>query len=408
MTNLRAIQFDDSPSIDAFGRARVSNSQTLFDSKQLYDDAPLFWNEELNGTGASSHSTANAATTLSVAANADFAIRQTFMRFNYIPGKSQQILMTFVLGSATTNVEKYVGYFNSTITTPFAANRDGIYLKQDGTTQYICQAKTGSETAVAQANWNIDTMDGNGPSGITIDWTKAQIMMIDFEWLGVGRVRVGLVVDGLIYYVHEFLNANSVTAVYMQSPNHSLRYEIRSTGGADDLVHICSSVSTEGGEDANGKNVYGSTAGTHVDAATENTLYAIYGIQLKTTHRDAVVMVDNILLQLQSANDFAEWVLLFNPTVAGTFTYNAITNSAVAAATGATANTVTGGFQLEGGFFSAGQGGVGGSSVGAVKNALRLGAAIDGTVDSIVLAVRPVAGSSNIDVEGGLSWKEVL
>ena len=407
MTNLRAIQFDDSPSIDAFGRARVSTPTTLFDSKQLYDKVPLFWDEEINGTATSSHSTANAATTISVSANEDYAIRQTKMRFNYVPGKSQQILMTFVLGAATTDVEKRLGYFNTATTGSFNTGYDGIYLKQDGTTQYICQAKTGSETAVAQANWNIDTMDGNGPSGITIDWTKAQILMIDFEWLGVGRVRAGLVIDGLIYYVHEFLNANSVTAVYMQSPNHSLRYEIRSTNGSGSLVHICCSIASEGGDDSNGRFSYGSTAGTHVDAATENTLYAIYGLQLKTTSLDAVVKIRDVQIQLQTDAAFAEWLILLNPTVAGTFTYTDITNSVLQDAKGATTNTVTGGTILGGGFINSGQKS-GGSSGGEVSNALRLGAKIDGTRDTIVLVARPIGGSSNIDVEGGLSWKEVL
>lgn len=408
MTNLRQFSFEDGPNLDAFGRLRVSNPTTIFDSKQLYDKAPLFWDEVTNGTGASAHSTANSATTISVAANADYVVRQTKMRFNYQPGKSQQIMMTFVLNAATTNVEKYLGYYNSSITSPYTASRDGIYLKQDGTTQYLCMAKSGSETAVAQASWNIDAFDGNGPSGVTLDWTKAQIMLLDFEWLGVGRIRIGFVVDGVVLYAHEFLNANSVSSVYMQSPNHSIRYEIRSTGGASSIVHICSSVASEGGKETNGTVLYTSTAGTHVDANTENTIYAVVGTALKSTHLDASVIMQSMAMQIQTDASYAEWILLLNPTVAGTFTYTGITNSAIERALGASTNTVTGGTQLAGGFLVSGGSKGGASTDIKIESALRHGSTIAGVTDKMVLCVRPVGGSTNIDIEGGLIWRELL
>jgi len=407
MTNLRAMTYEDGPILDGFGRLRTSNPDTIFDSKQLWDKATLFWDEVTNGTGASAHSTANSATTLSVAANADYAVRQTKMRFNYQSAKCQQIFMTFVLNAATTNVSKYVGYYNSSISSPYTASFDGIYLKQDGTTQYLCQAKSGSETAISQANWNIDTFDGNGPSGVTIDWDTAQIMMIDFGWLGVSRVRIGFVIDGVILYAHEFLNANSVTSVYMQSPNHSIRYEIRSTGGADSLVHICSSVSSEGGTQENGALRYVSTAGTHVDANTENTIYAVVGTALKSTHLDATVIMESMSMQIQTDASYAEWILMLNPTVAGTFTYTGITDSAVERALGTSTNTVTGGTQLAGGFLVSGGSKGGASTDIKVENAIRHGATVAGVTDKIVLCVRPIGGSTNIDIEGGLIWREL-
>ena len=106
----------------------------------------------------------------------------------------------------------------------------------------------------------------------------------------------------------------------MSSPNHSVRYEIRSTGGSASLQHICCSVQAEGGEDALGLLRYVSTAGTHVDANVENTIYAIVGIRLKSTHLDTTVRLLNAVMQIQTSPDSAEWLLIFNPTVAGTFT----------------------------------------------------------------------------------------
>jgi|DEB0MinimDraft_10_1074344.scaffolds.fasta_scaffold15049_4 hypothetical protein len=414
MTYIRNVttQFDDSPNIDAFGRLRVSNPTTLFDSKQLHDKLPLIWDEEIvnSGSTTSTHSTADAATTMTVgAASGDYVIRQTKQRFNYQPGKSQQCMFTLVLGAATTNVTKKVGYFNTSTASPYTANIDGVYLAQDGTTQYVTIAKNGTEDSVAQANWNIDPFDGTGPSGVTIDWTKSQIFVIDFEWLGVGRVRTGLVVDGVIYYGHEFLEANASTAVYMSSPNHSCRYEIRSQGGTASLMHICSTVISEGGSQALGAFHYASTSGTHVDCTTEDTFYAIVGIRLASTALDTSVFIADVNLQIQTASHKAEWRLILNPSLGSALSYSPITNSRVEYATGATANTVTNGTVISGGFFeSSARGGGGAGSVGAgIRNALRIGADIDGTADQLVLAVAPVAGSSAIDVEGSMFWREL-
>jgi len=417
----QSVSSTDTFSIDAFGRWRVSNPVTLFDSKQTVDNGPLFWDEEIVNNGGSTtatHSTADASTTMTVdSTSGDRIIRQTKMRFNYQPGKSQQILCTFVLGDAVASTTKRIGYFNTSTSAPYTANIDGIYLEQDGSTQNIVQAKNGTDTSIAQSSWNIDPMDGTGPSGQTIDWTKAQIFIIDFEWLGVGRVRTGFVIDGVIYYAHQFLNANSVTSVYMSDSNHSLRYEIRSTGGTASMQHICSSVASEGGSQALGTLFYTSTAGTHVDCNTENTIYAIVGIRLKTTHLSTTIRLLNMAMQVQTAGEFGEWMLIYNPTVAGTFTYSDITNSAIQKATGATANTVTGGLFMSGGYIESGGGGgggggggnpVGGSASAELNNALRLGSQIDGTRDEIVLCFRPIAGSTNVDIEGAVFWRELV
>lgn len=405
------ITLANNPQVDAFGRLRVSEPVTLFDSKQLHDKSPLFWDEVLGGSAdATTYNSGDASVTMTVDAAGEYIIRQTKQRFNYQPGKSQQLLFTGVIGDPVTNTEKKIGYFNTSSVAPYTANLDGIYIKQDGTTTYVCVSKNGTETAVAQNAWNLDVMDGTGPSGITIDWSKTQIMVIDFEWLGVGRVRVGFNINGITYIVHEFLHSNVLTAVYMSSPNHSVRYEIRSTGGTASMQHICSSVTSEGGEQSLGTLGYISTAGTHIDLTTENTLYAILGMRLKTDYLDITIKLLNIALQIQTASHQLEWVILFNPTVAGTFTYNGLDNSAAEVAIGTTANTVSGGTLIQGGFLESGgnRAGAAGSVSNEVINALRLGCQIDGTRDTIVLCARPIGGSTAVDVEGALYWRESI
>jgi hypothetical protein len=227
---ITGIKATDSPSIDAFGRWRVSNPETIFDSKQLHDNAPLIYDDQevSGGSTTSSHSTATASTTIGVGATtAGKRVRQSFMRFNYQPGKSQLIFCTGVLDKSGggTGITRGFGYYD---------DNNGLFLQdKEGVIQFVKRSSTSGspvDTEVNQSSWNIDTMDGTGASGITLDFSKAQILVIDFEWLGVGRVRMGFVVDGIVYYCHQFNHANSVSTVYMSTPNLPVRYEIDNDG----------------------------------------------------------------------------------------------------------------------------------------------------------------------------------
>lgn len=417
MTQLRNVNIasQDSFSIDAFGRWRVSNPITLFDSKNIYDDdglaanvenQPLFWdNAETSGGSTTTGFRVNESSQRISVANttAGVRVRQTRQRFNYQPGKSQLAIITFNMISQDSGVAKRVGYFDE---------KNGIYLETDGLSVSINRRTYTSGAAinnsVGQALWNIDPFDGSGPSGKVLDLTKTQIFFIDIEWLGVGRVRAGFVIDGKIYYAHEFLNANSLTVVYMTTPNLPIRYEIENdgTGAASNLDCICSTVISEGGSNDLGIVRYASTA-THVDANAAGTVYAVLGIKLKAEYLGATVKVISAsLIEVQGSKDL-EWSLILNPDVAGTFTYADEANSAVQTAKGATANEVTNGTYIGGGFFNSGQGNSGGNISAGISSALTLGSLIDGTADEIVLCVKPLTGITNADVFGSLTWREL-
>lgn len=415
LTNRKiAVSASDSFSIDAFGRWRTSNPFTVFDAKNIFDDDglasnvennPLFFdNAETSGSGTSTELRINEASQrLSVGATtAGVRVRQSLQRFNYQPGKSQQVLSTFNFISEDVGVTKRAGYFDE---------KNGLFLQLDGSDASLVRRTYTSGAAVdngvAQASWNVDPMDGTGPSGVTLDFTKTQILFIDFEWLGVGRVRMGFVVDGLIYYAHEFLNANNLSIVYMSTPNLPIRWEIENdgTGAASSLDTICCSVVSEGGIEDNGKVRYaGSTAACNANSA--GTTYAVMGIRLKPEYiGQTIKLLEYSIIAITSSEEMA-WSLKFNPTVAGTFTYADETNSAVQTAFGDTANTVTGGINIGGGFFAS-QRQTGGGQSGALNSALKLGSLIDGTVDEIVLCATPLPGTSNADVFGGLTWREL-
>lgn len=415
MSEIQTVQIlaADSLSIDSFGRWRCSTPVTLFDSKCIFDDSTIantaenfpqyFDNAETSGGGTTTSYRPNeAAQRISVALNtAGTRVRQSKQRFNYQPGKSQLIIMTFCLVSLDSGVKKRVGYFDS---------NNGIFLELDGNIARFVQRSyvSGSpvDTQVVQGAWNIDFLNGHTSSGVKLDFTKTQILFIDFEWLGVGRVRCGFVVDGKIYYAHEFRNANNLATVYMSTPNLPVRYEITNNGAgaASNLDCICSTVTSEGGIQDSGSLKYTATT-THVDANAAGTIYALVGLRLKTAYLSQVINIEDVsLLEVTGSKDM-EWMLIFNPTVAGVFTYSDLANTSVQSAYGATANTVTNGIYITGGFFSSSNLFSGGVKYG-ISSTLRLGSMIDGTLDTIVLCARPLTGITNADVWGSITWRE--
>ncbi len=397
-----------SPGVDAFGRSRVSNPQTLFDSKQIFDALPLIWDDaEVSGTGTgSAYSKPHARSRLSVGTAAGKRVRQTFERFNYQPGKSQEIILTGVLGTGAVGITQQIGYHD---------DDNGLFFQcKDAVVSVVRRSGvTGSpvDDTVNQTDWNMDAMDGNGPSGVTLVPGNTQVFFMDFEWLGVGRARFGFFIDGKLVYVHEFLNSNNIDVVYMSTPNLPIRYSIENDGNgpATTLDHLCSAVVSEGGQQHEGVLHNRSTAGAHVDMDTENTLYAIVGIRLKSTHLAMTVDLVKLAVTLQTNSDDIEWVLIFDPTIAGTPTWLNQTNSAIQYFLGATANTITNGTPMGAGYLATGAGQSASAEIDREPaNALRLGSTIAGVPSTIVLAARPINGSStDVNVEGGLTWREL-
>ena len=396
-------------SSDAFGRLRVSNPETLFDSKLLHDKVPLLWNEKLGGSGVATYQVNNASILMTVSNDGDYAISQSYMRFNYQPGKSHQILQTFCLGTGSASVIKRVGYFNTSTNASYTNERDGVYLEQDGVNQYIVISMFGTANRVIQSNWD-DPLDGSGASGITVDWSKVQIIMFSMEWLGVGSLGCALVIDGAIIPFHKFKHANLTTTVYMSSPNHSIRYEIFSYGGTNNLLKICSSVNSEGGTEQSGVLRCASSGGNEITLTNENTKYALIGLRLKTNYLDISVFIRDAQLQIQTATEQLEWQVIFNPTIAGTPIWNDVANSSVQFCLSSNGLTVTGGTVTSGGYGESGNNssGAAASTGGLVPNALRLGVSIDGVRDTIFFVAKPIAGSTAIQVDASLFWREQL
>ena len=221
---------------------------------------------------------------------------------------------------------------------------NGIFFENGnalGASWNIAKNGTTTETVYPSA-WNVDPLDGTGASGKTLDLDGTQIAIIDYEWLGVGRVRVGFVIDGLIYYCHHFNHSNdsTFTSVYMSTPNLPIRYDIQSDGTVGSTFdHICSTVISEGGIEKTGilRSIRSGTAFV-TSYGTAND-YALLGIRLKSTRLDITVIPESIFVLCGTSDSFI-WSVEINPTIAGTFTYTDLTNSSTQYAIGTIANTV--------------------------------------------------------------------
>lgn len=404
----------DSGSIDAFGRLRASMPTTLFDSKTLHNKSSLFWSQTAVGTGADvrfTSETSDASVTLSAAAVGAYAIRQTTQRFNYQPGKSQLCIFTGVLSPVSNAIKRY-GMFQSLTAAPFDPNC-GLYFETQTDTPsslIVVQQNDGflvPTVSASRENWNIDKLDGRGISGKTLSLSAANIFLIDYEWLGVGRVRFGAVIDGQICYCHAINNAGNVQGAYIKTPNLPVRGEIRQIGaGTASMKMICSSVMSEGGADFTGVTKAVDAADYPGLTIAAGTRRAILGVRLQASKLDSVNEILNasaIIVPGNAATNAAfHYELLHNPTLSAGGTWTDV--------------DVNSNFQVWRGSVGVGSGGTvissGYSAVGATidlanskfEKFLRMGCSIEGRRDELYLVITPL--EANNGVYGALTFLE--
>ena len=377
---------------DAFGRLRVSNPVTVFDSQNRYIDGEQFSSNN-SGSGSVTYNPNSSNFTLSVSGNGDEVIRQAKRVNLYQPGKSLLIMNTFVFNTPTANLRQRVGYFTT---------QNGIFLEADGTDVYIVKRSytTGSavDTRIAQSNWNGDTFDGNGASGITLDVSKTQILWTDIEWLGVGSVRVGFVIDGAFHVVHTFHHANSLTDVYMTTASLNCRYEITSTGASGNMRQICSTVISEGGYTPTPKqsNIGNSTIEKRLSNA--DTLYPLATIRLDPNTPDAVVVPAQIDF-ITTAVVYGEVQLVEGATLTGASFNNSVSS---VVETDTSASAMTGGETVWATLYAS-RSEIEFTEV--IRNRLQLAREADGT--PITLTFAAAATSSNSDILYKFSWEEL-
>ena len=385
---------------DAFGRQRVSNPLTIFDSANVMSKNNLF-DESLTGSGTVTYTANKSTVNLNVTtASGDKVIRQSKRVMSYQPGKSLLILNTFVMNAQESGLEQRVGTFDA---------NNGIFFEDTGTGYQIVRRSYTSGSSVddpiLQSAWNGDKLDGTGASGYTLDPTKATILFTDYEWLGMGAVRVGFVIDGSFIVAHTFLNANNLSTVYMQTANLPIRYEIETTGtisGTATLQQVCSTAMIEGGYAPSGvQQMIGTASLGGVNLTTAGTFYNLATIRLKSARPYAVIVSQGFDASAVSNSDF-EVQLILNATPSVSFSYTSYSDNVEYDLTGTT--TITGGTIIGKAYLS-----------GKASNSIQfgdgfnfdyqLGQTIGGTSDTLTLCAK--GASNGDDIVGNLKWVDL-
>ena len=386
LTNLNLLSKNN---FDAFGRLRVSQPFTLFDSQNRYAADPAF-DTSLTGSGTSTFLPNESAVSLAVTTDSgDKVVRQTKRYFPYQPGKSLSFLSTFVMAAAKANLRQRVGYFDT---------NNGLFLQRNGTElSFIIRTYTGGSVddtrKVVQSSWNGDPLDGSGASGVTLDTTKAQILFADFEWLGVGSVRVGFVIDGQYITAHTFENANEVTSVYMQTATLPLRIEIENTAAtasSSSMKQICSTVLSEGGYEQTSVERVARMTTTLTGVGT--SFVPLVSIRLASDSLGAIILPKQVRV-LPIANGNYEIALVRNATLTGA-SYNTTTFASVDF--DVTATAMSGGdIVLNEYTVSSNQSAAQAQNDLIYNFDMQLGATIAGTSDVYTVAVRVLSGTGS-------------
>lgn len=403
--------FQEEQNIDAFGRGRVSMPYTLGDYKHVYGLDPNFIDYKVNG-GDIAFQVNQACARLSTTSNPSSRIvHQTKFYHHYMPGKSQVILSSFNFYAATANVTKRTGYFD---------DNNGIFLEQagNGTLTWVVRSYvTGAPTErrTAQSQWSEDKCDGTGPSGFNIDITKTQLIWMDFQWLGVGRVRCGFVHDGQYVLAHEFNNSNNLATVYLSNPNLPVRCEMLNTGVTTGAYfdQICSTVISEGGYVEAGQD----WAVTNTPRLlTSGSTLPIMAIRLKNTFRTyqnrMIVRMGN--LNMFSDGENIKWRLIKLPDssqLTETTWTSVDDDSGVEYNVDATA--FTDGDEIDNGWVGASTqgsqkaGGSPGSNIPSSAKKNYIVQNYDCTNSEIYVVVATNLGAQSTNVGVGMQWREI-
>jgi hypothetical protein len=393
-------------SVDAFGRFRISEPFTLFDSQNRYAEDDQF-SSSTSGTGSSvTFATNESSVNMNVGTvSGGKTVRQTFRRMPYQPGKSMLILATFCMNVAKANLRQRIGYFDE---------NNGIYLEQNGTSEPSFTIRTNTSgspvntNTVSQSSWNGDKLDGTGPSGYDLNLEVVQIFWTDLEWLGVGNVRCGFVINGQLIVCHTFQCANQAgkTKVYMETAILPVRYEIEHTAGTgtgSTLKQICSTVISEGGYQQTVQDTVARR--TSVLGTISTTFLPLVSIRLKSTSAGAVVLLNRIIV-LPTTNQSYEVCIMKNSTLTGA-SWTSLSSNVEYDVTATAMTTSVDGIYQNDYVTSSAQGRAILAAPTGYNFAFQLGTSLAGVSDTFTLGIRTITGATTGDAVGSISFYDL-
>ena len=392
----------DKSQTDAFGRQRVNIPQLITALHFTQSGHDFLMNTSTTGTASATFSPANSALRLSLGtASGDSVIRQTKRYVKYNPGIGYISTFALAPGAKKTNVRKDWGMFD---------NLNGCFFHQSGTALSVVTRTNASgspvDTAVDQADWNLDKLDGTGPSGLTLDETKHQLWIIDYIWHGAGPVRFGVHIGGKLIYVHQVLSGNTLALPFTRSPVLPLRVEVTNTGtsaSTTNLDIVCMTVASENGasELIPSYAFHGSNGLTA--KSVSQTYIPLLSIRPRTTHNGIInrTPIVPVNFDIFTNATYLNYRIVLNPTLTGASFAGVNTFSAVELDTSATA--FTGGTVISDGYTTNTT--KGGVKISDTLEQFLLGLNIAGNTADI-LTIVAAASANNNPTYATISWSE--
>jgi hypothetical protein len=425
-TSISVFDNNTEGSLDAFSRLRVSNPVTILDIRfpGQTDGSANFLKNNLQITDASNGSFTgtygNSILTIN-ASGVGYYISQSRNYCIYQPGKSLLFMATGVLDPSNNNYTTRIGYFDNVVplTNPLIV-RNGLYFEYSGG---VCSVniKNNTPTTINQSDWNIDKLNGTGLSGLTLDFRKTQLFVIDMEWLGVGRIRFGFYAYGKIQYCHQVTNINILTRPYTNSINLPICYSIHNStvggGTSNNFSQICSTVISEGGYAPLGRPFSistGSPTSVQIAANVEEPILFLRGNVANPNYYHQNIIPTGLSMICSATNDLVLYRLEY--FLAGTYlgiqptwiNVNSAYSVAQYAGNLSSGYNNTNAITLDQGYFY-GRGTNTFSQLGDVftSQVLQITSNIRNESDILVLTATFVNTSGNANVLGTLSWQEL-
>ncbi|ASV44176.1 hypothetical protein PBI_SCTP2_161 [Salicola phage SCTP-2] len=394
--NPNKVEYTNNSQVDALNRLRTTTIKTMFDSPLKYNKEEFLWDEKIFNGGSSSYNNTENLVDLEVYTTGDRVIRQSRQYFYFQSGKSHVGMLSTNLKQDSANVEKEVGFFD---------DNNGLFFRYDGYNDNISLVLrsditgTVTEQVIQKSNWSLDKMDGTGPSKINLDFTNMQLFYFDFAWTGIGRLRVGVVINGEVHYVEQFEAANTQPTNSFGTPSLPIRFEITSNGDNSVLKQQASSILVEGDYDKRGIQT---SVNTGLDSVRVSGRTPLISLRLKSEYNRAQIIPNSIKLLQDSLFSTIYYEVIMRPDTFDGITWNSMSELMISEYN-TDAENVSGGLLLNSGYIP--------TRMGMplsldLETILPLGSDIDGNTD-IISVIAQNASGNNAPVYASLTFREI-
>lgn len=394
---------DDTVQHTSTNRRKVSEQEIIFFNTFQYDKDDQIWDEELVGNGTATFNQYQGGVDLTVSDAGDRVTRMSRNVIPYIPGRQNEVTLGVKFTEPTVGVRRRIGMYNS---------ENGFFFEDDGGTYAVVLRRNTSggvvETRVTRDNWNMDKLDGTGPSGITADPSAMQLVDIEYEWYGTGIVEFKWIIDNYAVSIHRFDTANEEPNTWANTPFLPLCVEIENVSapvGSYTMYQGSTSVSAEGLTTKFGREENATTPIGGVNLASADTFLPVLSIRIRPDRLNGVAIPVEFFAGA-TTNDDIYFRIFRNAELTGANWSNVGSDSFVQVDTSAT--SVTGGNATQTGylpasFFTSGTGSVIKFPSETIQ---QLGRNNMGTEPQVftITAASPDAGT---DVFASLSWVEI-